>query len=107
MTTFLRTSLLAIPLLWALGMAAFSGSGPAHAQEVCLIRGDAIEQLDKQYGEKVIAQGLTKNGKAIFELFVSDSGSWTAIVSNPAGHSCVIATGDYWLPAQAKVGNPA
>ena len=106
MTTFLRPSLLAITVLGSLGAAAMFGSASARAQDACVVRDDAVEQLSKQYGEKVAARGLTQNGKAMFELFVSESGSWTVIVSDPAGRSCIIASGEDWQPVPAIIGDP-
>ncbi len=60
----------------------------------------------KQYGEKVAARGLTQNGKAMFELFVSESGSWTVIVSDPVGRSCIIASSEDWQRVPAIIGDP-
>ncbi len=106
MTKFLRNSLLAITVLWTLGAAVPFGGASASAQETCVIRDDAVEQLEKQYGEKVIARGLTQNGKAMFELFVSEIGSWTIVVSDPAGRSCIIAGGKDWQRLPAIFGDP-
>ncbi len=106
MTTFLRTSLLAITVLWSLGAAAMFGNASARAQDACIDRDDAVEQLSKQYGEKVAARGLTQNGKAMFELLVSKSGSWTVLVSDPAGRSCIVANGEDWQRLPAIIGDP-
>ena len=106
MTTILRPSLLAITVLWSLGAAAMFGSASARPQDACVIRADAVEQLGKQYGEKVAARGLTQNGKAMFELFVSESGSWTVLVSDPAGRSCILANGEDWQRLPAIIGDP-
>ncbi len=59
MTTFLRTSILAITVLWSLGAAVMLGSINARAQDACVIRDDAVERLGKQSGEKFAARGLT------------------------------------------------
>ena len=78
-----------------------------NAQQVCVPHEKVKLQLEEKFDEQVIGRGLTPNGKAMFELFVSESGSWTVIVSEPSGRSCVVAGGESWQPIQMLVGDPA
>jgi hypothetical protein len=39
--------------------------------------------------------GLAASG-SIVEILVSQTGSWTILVTSPNGTSCVVAVGDYW-----------
>ncbi len=80
---------------------------PANAQQVCAPHEKAALQLEEKFDEQVIGRGLTPNGKAMFELFVSESGSWTVIVSEPSGRSCVVAIGESWQRIPVLVGDPA
>ncbi len=107
MTIFRRNSLLAIMILWSLFAAAPFGGAEAGGQQSCVVRNDAVEQLGKKFGEAVTARGLSQNGKAMIELLVSDAGSWTVLVSDPAGQSCIIATGEDWHHVPVLKGDPA
>ena len=80
---------------------------PATAQPVCIPHEKAALKLQEQYDEQVVGRGLTPKGDAMFELFVSESGSWTVLVSQPSGQSCVVATGDSWQRIPLLVGDPA
>ncbi len=80
---------------------------PAEAQQVCVTHDKAALELEEKFEEQVIGRGLTPNGKAMFELFVSVSGSWTVLVSEPSGRSCVVATGESWQRVPLLLGDPA
>ncbi len=88
------------------GMLLLSTSTALQAQQVCAPRDHALGQLDKRHHEKILGRGLTPNGKAMFELLVSKSGSWTVLVSHPNGRSCFVAAGDSWHPVKPSLGNP-
>lgn len=76
----------------------------AAAQQVCLVRDDVIKQLDKQFREAVTGRGLTQTGEAMVELFASKEGSWTLVVTDVAGRSCVLASGDAWQKVVMPLG---
>ncbi|WP_292658516.1 hypothetical protein [Mesorhizobium sp.] len=38
------------------------------------------------------------------EVFVADSGSWTVIVTDVAGRSCIVAAGENWESVEALPG---
>ena len=79
----------------------------AHAAQLCAPRDTAVTHLDKQFEEKVSGRGLAANGKRMIELYVSESGSWTMLASDPRGHSCIVASGEDWQSIAALVGDPA
>ncbi len=79
----------------------------ANAQQVCAPHEKAALQLEEKFDEQVIGRGLTPNGKAMFELFVGESGSWTVLVSDPSGRSCVVVSGESWQRIPLLVGDPA
>ena len=39
--------------------------------------------------------GLARNGTVI-EVFTSVEGTWTIIMTQPVGISCLVASGNYW-----------
>tara|TARA_Y100000588_G_C13975802_1_gene804980 strand:+ start:257 stop:565 length:309 start_codon:yes stop_codon:yes gene_type:complete len=70
-------------------------AGPAQAQMICGPRSDIVEKLTTQYEEHQAAMGLASNG-TLFEVFSSKAGSWTIMVSEPGGKTCLVATGEGW-----------
>ena len=74
---------------------------PAAAQQACVLHDVALQQLSKAYGEHVAGRGLTADGKKMFELLTSEGGSWTLMVTDVHGNTCLLAGGDVWvrLPA--------
>jgi len=70
-------------------------AGSAWAEQMCTDRNVFVEQLDANYSEQSERIGLMPNGN-ILEVFSSPSGSFTIIVSDPKGHSCMIASGEGW-----------
>ncbi len=74
---------------------------PAAAQEACVLHDAALQQLSKAYGEHVAGRGLTADGKIMFELLTSEGGSWTLIMTDVDGNTCMLAGGDVWLDLPA------
>ncbi len=74
---------------------------PAAAQEACILHDVALQQLSKAYSEQVAGRGLTADGQKMIELLTSEGGSWTLVVTDVRGRSCMLASGDVWvrLPA--------
>lgn len=68
----------------------------AQAQDTpCAERNNVVDTLDTQYKESPRAIGLVSQ-EAVLEIFVSDSGTWTVVVTDPKGVSCVLAAGQSW-----------
>ncbi len=68
----------------------------AQAQDTpCAERTNVVDTLDSQYKESPRAIGLVSK-EAVLEVFVSDSGTWTVVVTDPQGVSCVLAAGQSW-----------
>ncbi len=82
-------------------------SQPADAQQVCLLHETAAKQLAEQHQETVVGRGLASNGKAMYEVFASEEGGWTLVVTNVEGRSCIIGSGVGWTDAAAPKGEPA
>ena len=80
----------------AAGFLLLATNTASYAQQVCAPRDKALGQLENRYEEKILGRGLTPGGKAMFELFVSKTGSWTMLLSHPNGNSCLVAAGDSW-----------
>lgn len=90
---------LAMVVVPVVAMSFWAGS--ASAQKRCATHDGAVAQLAKKYSEKVVGRGLFKGGKTMAELFVSTSGTWTVVVTNTAGTSCIVASGENWFDIPA------
>jgi hypothetical protein len=68
----------------------------AAAQSACNQREDVIGHLAKKYGEAPVALGVTNKGGLVEVLTTGDGNTWTIIVSQPNGTSCMVAAGEGW-----------
>ncbi len=68
---------------------------PAQAQQ-CDQRARVIGHLAQKYQETPVAIGVTAAGGMVEVLTTGDGGTWTIILSNPNGTSCLVAAGDGW-----------
>jgi hypothetical protein len=72
------------------------GTNAASAQyQYCVEHRDLVAHLSEQFQERQFAFGLIGE-MAIMEVYVADSGSWTIIVTDVAGRSCIVAAGEHW-----------
>ncbi len=71
------------------------------AQAVCGEHSEVVSKLEKGHSEKPVSMGLASNG-AVIEVFASESGTFTIIMTLPTGMSCLMAAGEDWqeLPKQ-------
>ena len=80
---------------------------PVRAQQLCLVRADAVAQLKRDHGEEPKALGLVEGGRAVVELFVSEEGGWTLLLTDAEGHTCLVGSGAAWTTVAPRPGNPA
>lgn len=62
------------------------------AESVCSTRPVLVEALAEQYGESRVAIGV-QSGHVV-EIFASTSGTWSIVVTNARGLSCITAAGE-------------
>jgi hypothetical protein len=99
-----RKSLLGWVRNLVLASALAVGTNTAGAQyQHCVEHSALVAQLSEKFQEKQLALGLIGQ-VAIMEVFVGQSGSWTIVVTDVAGKSCIIAAGDNWESVAAPVG---
>ena len=62
--------------------------------------------LFDQYRETQVAAGVlaTGQGQYIANLFKSELGTWTLVITNPESVSCVLGYGDRWVTAKPPAG---
>ena len=70
-------------------------AAPAGAQATCGDRAKMITHLGAIYSEQPVAMGLTSSG-AVIEVLTSPSGTWTFLVTEPSGLTCMVASGESW-----------
>ena len=85
-------------------LAAEAAAAPAR----CGARESIVRQLEQRYGETQRAFGIAGEQRLI-EVFASEGGSWTILLTGPGGRSCLMAAGrDYQaVEPRAPQGNPA
>ncbi len=62
----------------------------------CDQRARVIGHLAQKYKEAPVAVGVTTSGGMVEVLTSGDGGTWTIILSNPNGISCLVAAGEGW-----------
>lgn len=68
---------------------------PAGAGAQCAGHKEMIQVLAKKYSEAPKAVGLVNNDRVV-EIFVSEKGSWTILVTKAGGTACILAAGQEW-----------
>lgn len=91
--------------LLAIAVVSFSATA-ADAQMKCDLRDNALTQLETQFDERVVGRGLTRDQRGMVELLTSEDGSWSVIVTDVRGRTCLLATGQDWSAVQLLVGDP-
>jgi hypothetical protein len=69
---------------------------PAQAQQqmLCGLRDEMGKMLENRFGEQPQAGGVV--GDRIVELLVSQTGSWTILITSTDGRACVVTGGEDW-----------
>lgn len=78
---------------------------PAHASN-CAKRADVVERLENKYSEALTAGGLqgNKNIQTMVEVWASEkTGTFTVILTNAQGVSCIVATGTDFFKREAPI----
>ncbi len=88
----------------AAGFFVLTAPAVAHAQfAMCGARAQIVEQLKTKYKEAPKAVGIVSDN-GVAELFVSEKGTWTMLMTLASGKSCIIAAGHSWdaVPTLAR-----
>ena len=79
-------------------VVAAGAPAPAQAQTGqpgCGMRDRMVDHLKTTYGEVRRGGGL-QSATGLMELYVSEEGSWTLLLTRPDGTSCPVAVGEAW-----------
>ena len=77
-----------------LAAATFVLTPPATASP-CGRHEELAKYLAEHFFERSLGAGLTRDGK-LLEIFISEKGTWTVLVSLPTGISCIVSEGTDW-----------
>jgi len=69
---------------------------------VCTTHEFMTDRLKKRYSEEPVSMGLSSNG-GVMEVYASEEGTWTLIITRPDGTSCLIDAGEYWEDLPKKL----
>ena len=96
----------------ALTLSMVALSSPATAA-ACAQRDAIVDRLQSKYSEVLTAGGLqiALPVRNMVEVWSSpDTGTFTVIVTNPSGISCIVAAGTDWfqkVPTETPAGQPS
>lgn len=97
----LTSTILSIGII-AGSVCVFAASEAEAAAAKCGNRAKLVKILEKKYKEVPVAAGLSQKSTEAFEVFASEEGSWTVIMTRTNGMTCIMAAGHSWrdLPKQ-------
>lgn len=81
--------------LGALSLTMLLSATPAFAQLFCSDHDAIIAGLMDNFQEQRLGYGVASDD-AIIEIYTSDNGTWTVLMTDVRGRSCVLAAGDGW-----------
>ena len=72
-------------------------ANPANAQRNCAERAGIVARLaGDKYNETQIGIGMHAQAGAVVELWMSEDGGWSILLSLPDGQTCMMAAGKGW-----------
>lgn len=78
-------------------------AGATAAGRVCGERLKMATFLKKRYKERPHAMGVSASGKTVMEIYKSEKGSWTVLMTTLKGISCIMGAGHSWDDAPTPV----
>ncbi len=70
--------------------------------KVCSDHSKVLDKFAEVYKENRVAGGLTRDGRLVEVLSTDDGRTWTIVVSQPNGETCVIMAGEGWRKLKVK-----
>lgn len=84
-----------LAVILPISMIAHPHPAASQMMRSCAGRSEIVNFLDKNFAEKLTAIGLI-NENAVLEVYAAESGTWTLVVTDVHGVSCVLLSGDSW-----------
>lgn len=81
----------------AVALGLLLAAKAATAEQVpCSTHTNIIEQLERRHSEVPVSLGLSTAGKLVQVFSTADGATWTIVLTQPDGTSCVVAAGEHW-----------
>ena len=93
-------SLSLVAALAAISLASIAGKAEAAPQ--CGNHDKIADVLGKKFKETRRVMGVV-NSKAVMEMFMSPQGTWTMVITDTSGNSCITASGEEWQDVPVAV----
>ena len=100
MKRHIKTSLKICAISLSMCVAATTDSF-AESPPTCGTHKQITSTLESLYREKPMHRGLTPKGTMI-EVFSSDNGTFTVVMTLPTGRSCLVSAGTHWQEVDAS-----
>ncbi len=71
-------------------------TGPAHSQSMCGEREAILKALKKNAKEELKHIGFINTGKVLEVVVSPNQETWTILISDVNGRSCVVSIGEAW-----------
>jgi hypothetical protein len=93
-------SLSLVAALAAISLVGIAGKAEAASQ--CGNHDKIVDVLGHKYKETRRVMGVV-NAKAVMEIFMSPQGTWTMVITDTSGISCITAAGEEWQDVPVAV----
>jgi hypothetical protein len=93
-------SLSLVAALAAISLAGIAGIAEAAPQ--CSSHDKIVDVLGSKFKETRRVMGVV-NSKAVMEIFMSPQGTWTMVITDTSGTSCITASGEEWQDVPVAV----
>ncbi len=87
-------------------LGALATAGPAFAAQFCAERDTIVDRLAQKYSESHQASGLQSATKMVELWTSSTTGSWTILITDAHGKTCIAAAGNSWLDMEDTAALP-
>ncbi len=77
---------------------------PVQAQMACGPRSEILKALHSTYAEMPVAMGLAHDGNVLEVLATKNRGTWSIIITNSNGVTCLVSGGESWEDVPEVVG---
>ncbi len=91
----LSRSLCGLALGATLGFSGLLATSTTVQAAVCMNHKNLVSFLSDRYSEAPRALGLVED-RGLMEVYVSDKGTWTIVLTTAQGIACILAAGDTW-----------
>jgi hypothetical protein len=98
---FTRINSMSLAAVFA-AISLISIVGKAEAAPQCGKHDKIVEVLGNKFKETRRVMGVV-NSTAVMELFMSPQGTWTMVITDTSGLSCITASGEEWQDVPVAV----